>query len=218
MDATSVRVDGRPTVDDHLRAGQSLAVARLDSIGQPSALPTSLNLDTVTPTDVGAGLTTSNDQLQLQPTPSYSTNRRYSAVPSCCRIRHVLSPHAPVPWAFAAEPSALAAGSAAYDQSSQFVVDSFSWLRGEHQMKLGVHSRIYPRADRSAYGRRSRLLTTASWVMAPCQHDERLSPKDSTHYNLGVRTGCVAHDTSLTLTYGCVGTSIQAPSPTGCCL
>jgi outer membrane receptor protein involved in Fe transport len=151
-------------------------------------------------------------------TPSYSTNRLDTfggAVPLPDSAMFV-SPYDATSstWAFAGRTiGSLAAGSAAYDQSSQFnVVDSFSWLRGEHQMKFGVDfRRMYPRADRSAYGQTlAATLTTASWVNGTLSQyaTSAFSPKDFTYYNVGAYAQDAWHATPrLTLTYG----SIQRP-------
>ncbi len=231
MDATSLRVDGRPSssMTVFARVNHAPSHGSIRS-SQPSVVTDlTLNLDTVTAGHTWVlGSTTSNDlRFNYSRTPSYSTNRLDSfggAVPLADAALFV-SPYDATSstWTFSGRTiGALAAGSAAYDQSSQFnVVDSFAWLRGEHQMKFGVDfRRMYPRADRSAYGQTlGATLTTASWVSGTLNlySTSAFSPKDFTYFNVGAYAQDAWHATPrLTLTYGLRWDVNPAPgSPTG---
>jgi len=217
MDATSVRIDGRPTASMTIfgRVNHSPSHGSIRASSPSTVSDLTMNLDTVT---VGhtwvLGRATSNDlRFNYSYTPSYSTSRLDAfggAVPLPDSSMFV-SPYDPTSstWAFSGRTiGALSAGSAAYDQSSQFnVVDSFSWLRGSHQMKFGADvRRLYPRADRSAFGQTlAATLTTASWVNGVLNQysTSAFSPKDFTYYNVGAYAQDAWHATPrLTLTYG----------------
>src|SRR5262249_52650237 len=133
-----------------------------------------LNLDTVTLGHTWIVSPSSSNDLRFNYsyTPSFSTSRIDTfggAVPLSDAMMFAAPYNATSStWAFSGRTiGAVNAGTAAYDKSSQFnVVESFSWLRGAHQMKFGFDfRRMYPQADRSAYGQTLQAtLTTASWV------------------------------------------------------
>jgi outer membrane receptor protein involved in Fe transport len=184
-----------------------------------------LNLDTVTLGHTWAlSSTMSNDlRFNYSRTPSYSTNRldTFGGAVPLPDSSLFLSPYDATSSTFKFSGrtiGALSAGSAAYDQSSQFnVVDSFSRLREAHQLTVGVDfRRMYHRADRSAFGQTvTASLTTASWVNGtPSQFStSAFSAKDFTYYNLGAYAQDAWHATPrMTLTFG-LRWDVNPPQP-----
>ncbi|HET9831214.1 MAG TPA: TonB-dependent receptor, partial [Vicinamibacterales bacterium] len=217
MDATSVRVDGRLTASMTVfgRVNHAPSKGSIRS-SQPSVVSDlTLNLDTVTlgHTWMLSPMSSNDLRFNYSYTPSYSIARldTYGGAVPLPDSFMFISPYDPTTstWGFSGRTiGSLSAGSAAYDQSSQFnVVDSFSWLRGSHQMKFGVDfRRMYPRADRSAFTQGlAATLTTASWVNGTLNQytTSAFLPKDFTYYNVGAYAQDAWHATPrLTLTYG----------------